>query len=570
MAIKKVIEVDVEVNVDDAVKSVNELNKEIEKVGESGEKSNKKIDESVKGVGDSSKDAKKGLTGVATGFKGIGIAMKAAGIGLIIGLFVALKDIVGKNQKVMDFFSSVMTTIGLVFNAVGTAISDAYDSVSNVTGGFDAVKKVAVGLMNIALSPLKLIFYGLKAAVLSLQLGWEKSFLGKGRPEKIKELKDALLEVNKDIIEVKKGVVESGKIISNNFREAATELTTFGKALVDGVSKISVKALKEQADTIVALKNQAQIASAINRGLIEEYDRQAEQQRQIRDDVNKSIGERIAANNKLGEVLKEQEKSMLKNADLVIKAAENELLLNDNIENQVALIDARNEKLGILAQIEGFKSEQLVNETGLINEKAEAEKAASDAKIKASEDETASLKKARDIKAKEEKKAKDNEVKLAIQLRNQKLAIANNVAAGIIAIAGKSSVLGKSLAVAQAIWNTKQGVTNALANVPAPWNIAQAIATGLFGLAQVRDIIATPNPAGGGGAGVSVPSASAITAPAVALAPSFNVVGTSDSNQLAQSVSSQVQQPIQAFVVSTEVTTQQALDRNKQSTASFG
>ena len=524
MAIKKVIEVDVEVNVDDAVKSVNELNKEIEKVGESGEKSNKKIDESVKGVGDSSKDAKKGLTGVATGFKGIGIAMKAAGIGLIIGLFVALKDIVGKNQKVMDFFSSVMTTIGLVFNAVGTAISDAYDSVSNVTGGFDAVKKVAVGLMNIALSPLKLIFYGLKAAVLSLQLGWEKSFLGKGRPEKIKELKDALLEVNKDIIEVKKGVVES---------------TTFGKALVDGVSKISVKALKEQADTIVALKNQAQIASAINRGLIEEYDRQAEQQRQIRDDVNKSIGERIAANNKLGEVLKEQEKSMLKNADLVIKAAENELLLNDNIENQVALIDARNEKLGILAQIEGFKSEQLVNETGLINEKAEAEKAASDAKIKASEDETASLKKARDIKAKEEKKA-------------------------------KSSVLGKSLAVAQAIWNTKQGVTNALANVPAPWNIAQAIATGLFGLAQVRDIIATPNPAGGGGAGVSVPSASAITAPAVALAPSFNVVGTSDSNQLAQSVSSQVQQPIQAFVVSTEVTTQQALDRNKQSTASFG
>ena len=165
---------------------------------------------------------------------------------------------------------------------------------------------------------------------------------------------------------------------------------------------------------------------------------------------------------------------------------------------------------------------------------------------------------------------KKNQIIIDQKLAQQKLNIANQVATGVVNIVGRTSALGKGIAVAQAIWNTKQGVTNALANVPAPWNIAQAIATGLFGLAQVRDILSTPNPAGGGGAGVSVPSASAITAPATALAPSFNVVGTSDSNQLAQSVSNQVQQPIQAFVVSTEVTSQQALDRSKQATASFG
>ena len=99
---------------------------------------------------------------------------------MVIGLFVALKDIVGKNQKIIDGFSSVMTTIGLVFNEVTSAVSDAYTSVSQLTGGFDAAKKVIGGLINIGLAPLKVAFFTIKAGVLGLQLTWEQSFLGKG------------------------------------------------------------------------------------------------------------------------------------------------------------------------------------------------------------------------------------------------------------------------------------------------------------------------------------------------------------------------------------------------------
>ena len=46
--------------------------------------------------------------------------------------------------------------------------------------------------------------------------------------------------------------------------------------------------------------------------MLEKYDRQAEQQRQIRDEERNSIEDRIAANNKLGEVLEEQNTVMLK------------------------------------------------------------------------------------------------------------------------------------------------------------------------------------------------------------------------------------------------------------------
>ena len=63
------------------------------------------------------------------------------------------------------------------------------------------------------------------------------------------------------------------------------------------------------------------------------------------------------------------------------------------------------------------------------------------------------------------------------------------------------------------------------------------------------------NPSGGGG-GNSTP-------------PQFNIVGQSGTNQLAQSIGAKQGQPIQAYVVGNEVTSQQALDRNRVQTATF-
>ena len=68
------------------------------------------------------------------------------------------------------------------------------------------------------------------------------------------------------------------------------------------------------------------------------------------------------------------------------------------------------------------------------------------------------------------------------------------------------------------------------------------------------------NPSGGGG---SIPSASAPSAPSIpSIPPAFNVVGASGTNQLASAIGGQSQQPIQAFVVSNDITTAQELDRN--------
>lgn len=97
---------------------------------------------------------------------------------------------------------------------------------------------------------------------------------------------------------------------------------------------------------------------------------------------------------------------------------------------------------------------------------------------------------------------------------------------------------------------------------PVRGGIAAGIATA-GGLVAVKKIMSTQFqgtaiPSGGGGGGGA-------TAPTMS-APQFNVVGQSGVNQLA----SLNQQPIQAYVVSGQVTSQQALDRNRLANATLG
>ena len=95
------------------------------------------------------------------------------------------------------------------------------------------------------------------------------------------------------------------------------------------------------------------------------------------------------------------------------------------------------------------------------------------------------------------------------------------------------------------------------------------ISTGIGIAANIAATAKALNALGGGGA----PSGSAgggdggggATAPNMS-APQFNVVGQSGVNQLA----SLNQQPIQAYVVSGQVTSQQALDRNRLANATLG
>src|SRR5690606_34803480 len=83
-------------------------------------------------------------------------------------------------------------------------------------------------------------------------------------------------------------------------------------------------------------------------------------------------------------------------------------------------------------------------------------------------------------------------------LANQKLDLTANVLGAIGALVDDSSAFGKSLAIAEALINTYQGITSAL---KAPWPLSiPAVATAaLTGFKAVKDIMKTKVPSSTGG-----------------------------------------------------------------------
>jgi hypothetical protein len=91
---------------------------------------------------------------------------------------------------------------------------------------------------------------------------------------------------------------------------------------------------------------------------------------------------------------------------------------------------------------------------------------------------------------------------------------------------------------------------------------AQQIGAVLAAAGRAKSILASSTASSAGGGTTSAPSAPQ--------APSFNVVGNSGANQIAQTIGRQSQSTIKAYVVSKDVTTQQALDRNIVKSATLG
>ena len=162
---------------------------------------------------------------------------------------------------------------------------------------------------------------------------------------------------------------------------------------------------------------------------------------------------------------------------------------------------------------------------------------------------------------------KDEDVKTTEITEKQKLQIASQTFGAFAGILGESSKAGKAFATGQALINTYQGVTEVLASkstLPEPFatiariaNIATVLATGLKTVRQINSV--QPMRATGGGVSTGGAGGGAVATPQ---APAFNIVGAGGTNQLAQTIAQQTQQPVKAYVVAGDVTTAQSLDRN--------
>ena len=579
----KKIQVELEAKTDKAIKEIKDVKGEIQNLTKSTE-------DGFKDVGDATK-------GVSKGIKGIGNALKAAGIGLASAAFAQLSEIFKQNQKVADVFNTTFEVLSLAFNDfVNFIVSNTSGVVNFFKAIFENPKQSLLDFADAFKRNIQERFESYLDTLGFIASAVKKVFSGdfKGALEDVKN-------AGKESLDVLTGV--------NNTFDKATETVTKVATATSNYVNETVKAAKAN----VELGKQAEIARVRQQGVIESFDLQAEKLRQVRDEERNTIEERIAANNKLKETLDEQETAMLANVDALVAAAQAEFDKNQNQENTIALLEAQQEKEAVLAQIAGFRSEQLSNDLALNREKleleqsitdAESERAIEEAKFTAEqiENEYVRLQTLKDVNEQERQievqrlsekrdaykqgtqafQDAQNEL-LVFQSENanqqkqieKDLAVAKqqeitNALGNIAGIVGQNSKFGKAIAIVQAIRDTYAGANKALAQ-GGLFGFIGAAAVIAGGLANVKAITSTQDPASpsfaqGGGRGA--PSVAAPTA--AATPPAFNIVGASDTNQLAEAIGGQAQQPVKAFVVSNDVSTAQELDRNIVEGASIG
>ena len=578
------------------------------------------IADTTKDIGDSAKESQKGIKGLGAGFKGLGVAIKAAGIGLLLQAMGILKELFDNNQKTVDFFNTTFNTLQVAFSDFSKFVND---NIGSITGFFKDIFE----------NPLESV----------------KDF-GRAIKENVAERIQSALDTLGYLGSAAKkffsgdfgGALDDAKAAGKEFTDVLTGVDgTFDK-VVEGTKNAAaavsnyVTETVKQGQAMTETNKQAEIAEVRAQGLIEKYDRQAEVLRQVRDDETLTIEERKKANEELGAVLDEQERTMLANAQAVVDAKARQLALDkDNIEFQKEYIQATNELAGIEAQVDGFRSEYKMNQNALDREaidllvsKKETEQEIAEIEAQTAIDAQTNLFKQLELEETLNKELYDsrlaaleqqkslykegtqsyqdmvNEMQILekertaqqgeealkrreleqatqqarLQMTGNAIGALNDLAQAFLGNneknARKAFMVNKALGISQAVVSTAQAVTAALTAGGNPIKLAtgaQFVEAGIaaaVGAAQIATISSQQFQAGGGGGGGVNTNIPRPTAPTTApRTPDFNVVGQSGTNALLQSLQDK---PMKAFVVGSEVSTQQQLDRKKVQTSSIG
>lgn len=510
MAVKKTIIIDAQTN--SAEKSIDNLTKSTDNLNESTDELSGSLDKvtggaisGFKGVGQSVKKA-------ITGFKNLRVAIIATGIGALVIGIISLQKAFTASEEGQNRFAKLMGQIGVVTGNVVDILANLGESI------FAAGK----ALVKLAKGDLK----GASAA-------WG--------------------ELKENVSEVVDGVKNFGEETKNEIKLAGQIANARAKA-----DKAERKLILDRAEANRKIAELREIAA---------------------DKENVSVQERLDALREAGKVNDEISQKEIETARLRFEAKklENSLSkstkedLDEQARLQAELINLETARLNtqkrLTAEITGAIREEQAERNAALKEQADAEKLASDEKVKRDKDAAAKAKKLSDAA----KQDAINQGKLDKQLAIQKQQDITNALGNIASIVGQNSKFGKAIAVVQAIRDTYAGANKALAQ-GGLFGFIGAAAVVAGGLANVKAITSAKEPtapsfAKGGGRGVGSVSVPTATPPQP---PSFNIVGASGTNQLAEAIGGQAQQPVKAFVVSNDISTAQELDRNIVEGASIG
>jgi hypothetical protein len=593
---KKIV-VDLEVNSNKGVKEVEKLNKELNNTNKELSGATSTLDSFTGGAVTKIKGFKGAIGNLAKGFKSLRVAIISTGIGALIIAITAVAQAFRSTEEGQNKFAKLMAVLGTVTDvftdrlaALGRGLINLFtDPIETLKNFGKSIKEFVMDKVDSAVKSL-----GLMGSAIS------KLFKGDFSGA-LNDAKDGIVGLNK--------ALNPAVIIVDALTKSTKEL---------------VKELKEEAKIAGQIADQRAKADKLDRELIvSRAEANRDRAELLEKAVNKekfSLQERIGFLTEAGKLEEDITNKEIKAAELRLDAKVRENALGDSNKQDLEeearlkaeLINLETAKLTkqkeVTSQLIALKAEEVARLKAIEDEEKARKKEQEE--IKSEEDKTKKLaedeaEKQRLIDA-EERADREIEIEQSIADRKKQINLDYiNFAAGLSGllqqIAGKNKaiamaglILEKGAAIANVVVKAKESIATATANeakvpfftslgaftIPNPLK-APSLATTAKSIAMTKigaglaiaGITATAigqgkSISGGGGGQISTPTPSVPTG--ASTPPSFNVVGQSDTNQLASAIGGQSQQPVQAYVVANDVTTAQSMDRNIIDDASLG
>jgi hypothetical protein len=594
MAIEKVIDLQIKSNADQAEKSVGSLKSQLreaqaevatlsDKFGATSREAieaAKKAGELKDKIGDAkalteafNPDAKfkalsASLSGVAGGFAAVqgGMALFGSQSEDVEKTLLKVQSAMALSQGLQSIGESVdsFKQLGAVLKStsvvqkVMTATTAAYTFVTEAsTAGLKlfrlALIGTGVGALVVGVGLLIANFDKVKKVIMNLIPGLASvgDFIG-GIVDSVTDFVGATSDATRAVDKLKKEAETTLSVNKKFMQEHGDQVDEYTKKKIDAKNAYA-EAVKEDG------ANQTELAKRLNRELAEiEYSR-GDEKRKIQKEANeKANADKKADNEKAIELEKENQKKYAEETQTGLQLL-NQAVLDNEAQIKLDKSNLKDEQLSLLQ--EGIDAEQEIENTGNANKKL-------------SSDERINIAKA---EAQQKKDIQDAEFALASGAINflkeiggknkaiQKAAIIaeNAIGIGKMIIANNTANIA-SLATPQAVLTSGASAVPVIAmnNITTALGVATTIAATAKALSAVGGGSA-------GGAGATAPKGGGAMGGAPT-APQFNVVGASGTNQIAQAIGGQQQQPVQAYVVAGAVTTGQSLNRNIISNASMG
>jgi hypothetical protein len=618
---EKVI-IDLEVKSNKGVKNVEKLNTEISKTNKEVKKTNEELagatntlDKFTGGAVSKIKNFGSSIKGLTTGFKSLRVAIIGTGIGALIIALVSLRAAFTSSEEGQNKFAKLMGVIGSVTGNLVDMLANLGESIINA---FTNPKQALIDFKNLIVENITNRFNAIIDTLGFLGSAFKKVFSGdfKGALEDAKSAGSSYIDSLTGVEDSINKVTEATKGLVTELKEEAKIAGQIAdqRAKADKLERTLIVERAEADRKVAELREQA-----ADKDKVSAKDRiiALEEAGRISEEItNKEI---VAARLRFEARVEENKLSKSTKADLdeeanlkarLIQLETARLKQQKSITAEIS--GARKEEK---ARIEAEEKEQIIKDKEVSDKKLADEKALAELKkqirdseavtederraleiIKVTEhyDKLIALAQAQGLSTVALEQAKSNSLNKINQTNSkneidwenittrEKTKIIQQGLGNLATILGKESAAGKAAAIANATISTFQSATDSyksLAGIPIigpALGFAAAGAAVASGFAQVKSITATKIPTLAGKSAPSVgggtPSAPSISAPpsVPSLPPAFNVVGASGTSQLADAIGGQSQQPIQAYVVSNDVTTAQEMDRNIVTGASIG